>query len=123
MSNIIYYNGKLDKNKYKKSDKHPDMTGDVELPLDVCENIHQQYLQMKDNIHSKDDPKPKIALASWFILKKEPNPETGKQEKFLSVKASIHYDRKMDDDKYHSTKTSPSSRDAQNSSEDIDDLI
>ena len=48
--NKIYFNGILNSNRFKQKDGQPDMIGDLELPLDLCENIHKQYLLYKDNI-------------------------------------------------------------------------
>ena len=91
--NKIYFNGILNSNRFKQKDGQPDMIGDLELPLDLCENIHKQYLLYKDNIHSNDDPKPKISIAGWVNLSK-PKDDGSKQQKYITVRASVHKDRK-----------------------------
>ena len=71
--NKIYFNGILNSNRFKQKDGQPDMIGDLELPLDLCENIHKQYLLYKDIIHRDDG---------------------SKQQKYITVRASVHKDRK-----------------------------
>ena len=91
--NKIYFNGILNSNRFKQKDGQPDMIGDLELPLDFCENIHKQYLLYKDHITSNSDPKPKISIAGWVNLSK-PKDDGSKQPKYITVRASDHKDRK-----------------------------
>ena len=92
MSDKVYFNGRLNNNKFKQKDSQPDMIGDLELTMELCENIHKQYLLYKDRIHSNDDPKPKISIAGWFNMTK---PRDGKDpEKYLTVRGCVHRDRK-----------------------------
>ena len=67
------------------------MIGDLELPQDLCENIHKHIFYTRI-IYIAMMTQSLRSIAGW--VKSKPRDDGSKQQKYITVRASVHKDRK-----------------------------